>query len=361
MKALLDFLNNRKLVILGMLLALVLVLTGVLFARQLKVSENKIPVTSTATVETTELVITTEPVIPEPEYVCPLCGQPLDEPPYRPIAVMIDNHTAARPHAGTGEACMVIETLAEGGITRLEAFFAHSHPDRVGPVRSARPYFIEFALGYDALYAHCGGSSEALSMLRRLPIDLDQMRYARAYWRVSGRRAPHNLYTSIDKLLDLSSNINKPVEAPDTSFFMFADSEPLLTTPSASLITVEFSSAPYRVEWRYDRNNNSYLRYLAGKKYIDENTGEQIQAKNIAVLYTTARVIDSKGRLRVITTAENGKAVFFKNGQKIDGTWSRSSGKSFVFRDTSGSLVEFNPGQIWIEILTQRGSLSVID
>lgn len=362
MNQLIDFFKNRKVLVIGIIAALIMLLAGVLIARQFQ--RQNTPQTTgstTPTAETTELVITTEPAVPEPEFVCPLCGEALDEPPFRPIAVMIDNHTAARPHAGISQACMVIETLAEGGITRLEAFFAHNHPEKVGPVRSARPYFIEFALGYNALYAHCGGSSEALGMLRRLPIDLDQMKYASAYWRVSSRRAPHNLYTSIDRLLNLSKSIGKPVEAPEKPYFMFSDTEPEFTTPAATLIRVEFSSAPYRVEWKYDREDNSYLRFLAGRKYIDENTGEQIKAKNVAVLYTSARVIDSKGRLRMTTTADNGKAVFFLNGQKIEGSWSRASGKNFIFKDATGSIVKLNPGQTWIEILTQRGSLSVIN
>ena len=121
----------------------------------------------------------------------------------RPVtAVMIENSPDARPQSGLRDAGVVFEAVAEGGITRFLALFQDTKPDYVGPVRSARPYYVRWMLGFDANYAHAGGSGKALAMIRELNVrDIDHGANGSRFDRVSSRYAPHNLYTSIDRLL----------------------------------------------------------------------------------------------------------------------------------------------------------------
>lgn len=139
-----------------------------------------------------------EPVVPEPEPVPEpgslLNGLPLEEPLKirRPIAVMLDNHIGARPQAGLAQADVVVEALAEGEITRYMALFQSRDPETIGSVRSARPYFVDLALGYDAYYVHAGGSPQALSdIVKKRVADVDSLHEGKAtFWRRNHKKAP---------------------------------------------------------------------------------------------------------------------------------------------------------------------------
>jgi len=141
---------------------------------------------------------------------CPYDGVAVGEAVGRPLAVIIENSSDARPQSGYQHACIVFEMVAEGGITRTLAIFGHDSAEIVGPIRSARPYFVEIVKGYDTLFSHWGGSDQAYQMIADLGIpDLDQMSkdIIGAYWRDSSRIAPHNGYSSTQNLYDLSAKL----------------------------------------------------------------------------------------------------------------------------------------------------------
>jgi len=299
--------------------------------------------------ETTSVIINEE--LDREKTICPFEGHPAEGKIYKTIAVIYDNHNEALPHAGIADACFVIETLAEGGITRIEAFFAHKKPEKVGPVRSARIYFVDFALSYDALLAHCGGSPDALAALRRLPIDLDQIRFPDPYYRDKSRRAPHNLYGNIDSFLKLAEKRGYDLTPPQETFFSFRSAEfPYETTVSARKINIPFSSRSYTYTWTYDEKNKIYLRYTAKGLYIDSLTNTPPPVKNLVVIKAGMRARDSKGRLD-LNFSEGGPAWFFYGGTVLYGRYKKIPNQPFKFYLQNGEEVQFEPGLIWLEIL----------
>ncbi len=297
-----------------------------------------------------EIVETTEPVL------CPFEGTELapGESLYRPIAVMYDNHNAALPHYGISSSCLVFEALAEGGITRLMAVFSHRYPDAVGPVRSARIYFVELALSYNALLSHCGGSPDALSALRRLPIDLDQIRFSGPYWRMKEKKAPHNLLGSIKKMQALAKERKYDLTPPTGEYLRFSMYEEEATTPVVE-IHVPFSQLKsYDVKWVYVPQSNDYARRTVKGPYIDKLTGKEVRAKNVVVIYTQAKSRrDPKGRIDIDLNGE-GNAIFFVGGYAIPGRWSKEKNKPFKFLKNDGSEIEFNRWLTWIELVPPK-------
>jgi hypothetical protein len=272
-----------------------------------------------------------------------------------PVAVMIDNMTTARPHSGLDKAGVIYEALVEGGVTRFMAIFeASQRAKEIGPVRSARLYYLDWVKDYDALYVHCGGSNESLGAIGTRGIkDIDEITGgSRFFWRDRSRYAPHNLFTSSKLLehavLDSGLKDQKPTYEP----WKFKDDKPIEERPSDDkFIKIDFSSRSYLVEYRYDRENNHYLRSMAQRPHKDKITGEQYTAKNVVVQFVSSRVIDAAGRLAMDTIGE-GKALVFRDGEVIEGTWKKESRQSRTkFYDADGKEVEFVRGTTWIEIV----------
>lgn len=337
-----------KLPRIGTVIALLVLISGFLLARSylagIRPSIKKIQAKSEAT---SSILIEVE------ETICPFCGLKLKEGElFKPVAVMFDNHLSALPHAGISNACLVIETLAEGGVTRIQGFYAHDKPERVGPVRSARLYFVDFALSYDALLAHCGGSPEALSFLRKVRISIDQIRYSEPYYRDRKRRAPHNLYGRFDGFFSLAKRLGYDLKVPEEAFFLFVENPPF-STQTATQITVPFTSKQYSVSWKYDPSNGTYRRFTTRGMYIDEITGKAPDIETLIVLKTKMKVKDAKGRLEMNLSGK-GSAWFFFKGRVVKGFWQKSPGKPFSFLDANGNPVEMPPGKIWIEILPEN-------
>lgn len=295
-------------------------------------------------------------------------SQPKPEPPkhYSPLtglevadealtkrhvtAVMIENSPYARPQSGLKDAGVVYEAIAEGGITRFVALYQESRPGLVGPVRSVRPYYVEWADAYDPAFAHIGGSSRALSMIRSgsYGVDLDQFFNAGAYWRASDRYAPHNVYTDFDRLDALSASKGKTA-----STFTPLERKAVKPsdTPDATVIHLPISSATYDVDYRYDTASDSYVRMVGGEPHLDREAG-QIQPKVvIALSVTMTRAFEDGYREQIVTTG-SGQAHIFQSGRVQAVTWHRETTKSQLrFTDASGKPVTLNTGQTWITAL----------
>lgn len=346
----------RRLIIVGVLVLIIASVLAVLILRQLSSKpESKEPV-ARKSAETTKKV---EP--PPPSYTCPFDGTTSTAIPNRPLAIMIDNITKARPHFGIDKACLVIEALAEGGITRLEAFYSCNLPEVVGPVRSARTYYVEYAQGFNALYAHVGGSPQALRLLRSLSIDLDEFRYPQAYWRISERRRPHNMLTSPAKLYQVAKKKGLETKWTGDPFYPFKEDEPQESRSSVKSITIKFSTRPYEVQYIYDRTTNLYARYLYGKPYITADSKVHIKTKNVIVIYSSSRVLDYKARLEMPTTG-TGKALVFRDGTKIECIWKREKATDQLkFFDSMGNEIQLNRGQTWIAVVTSKIPVIISD
>lgn len=260
--------------------------------------------------------------------------------------VMIENSTDARPQSGLNDAGVVFEAIAEGGITRFLMLFQDTEPDYVGPVRSVRPYYVQWAMGFDASVAHVGGSADGLALVRSAK-DLDQFANSSAFWRVSNRRAPHNMYTSIPKLNDLENK--KGFTMSEYAGFVRREKETPAATPTAKTIDFNISSPIYNPHYDYDPATNSYKRSEGGKPHTDEKSGAQLAPKVVVAL------VIPQGRSGVYTTYQtigSGKVYVFQDGVVTEGTWSKSDNKSqFVFKDGNGAPLPLNPGQTWLSVV----------
>lgn len=273
-----------------------------------------------------------------------------------PVAIVIENLTAARPQAGLDQAQIVFEALAEGGITRFLAVFARGQTAEVpeiGPVRSARPYFIDWAEEFDAMFVHIGGSPAALREIEKRKIfDLNQFFNSRYFWRDNSKKiaSEHTLFISLDKMIFALRDKKKLDEIPSYGIWKFKSEKALSERPeTVKPIEINFSSYNYKVEYRYDREKNDYVRYQAGQPHTVKS-GETIRVKNILTAYTKTTLADAQ-RL-AMETVGGGEALISRDGETIKGTWKKDSNKDRLrFYNSEGQEVELNAGMTWVEIV----------
>jgi len=277
----------------------------------------------------------------------------------RPVTgVMIENSEDSRPQSGIDQAGIVFEAIAEGGITRFLTLFQDTAPSYIGPVRSARPYYVQWCMSFDCSLAHAGGSPEALSNIKSWGTkDLDQFANGGSYQRVTNRYAPHNLYTSMDNLNQLESS--KGFSAP--SFTPLVRKKPAPSkTPDASSIDVSISSATFNSHYDYDAATNSYKRSQAGAAHmvIDGNgTQSQITPKVVVVLITSYGIASDKHSNYGVTGS--GEALVFQDGTVTHGSWFKDDYKSsFSLKNDSGATLTLNPGQSWFVALPSTSQVS---
>jgi hypothetical protein len=285
----------------------------------------------------------------------------------RPIVVMFDDHWDARPQAGLSQADVVYQAVADGGVPRYMGVYQTQDPPLVGPIRSARPFFVAWAEEWDKpMFVHVGGSWQALDRLyaedKLYLWNADGLRYesvTRYMWRVDWRRAPHNVYSNSTELRGLARKLG--ATAPFTSpLWTFGDPAPEWLRPEGGTITV-----PYLynlIEYRYDRATNTYPRWVEDhptKKnsipQIDANNGRQIAPSVVVVMYVPTYLYPNSYRLDVRYVGQ-GKALVFQNGTLIDARWAKSREQAATtFRYASGpeagQQIPLNRGQIFIQIV----------
>ena len=288
----------------------------------------------------------------------PLTGLPADPAKLArvPLVVMIDNHPDAAPQSGLNSASLVIEALAEGGITRFETFFLSGDAPTVGPVRSARPYFVEWAYPFHPFYVHCGGSWEAVDLIaeaKSILTDVDCFNGNMPFWRSEDRLLPHNLYSSTTQLWKLADK--RGIAAPATvPTLLHSPTLPPDQRPSGGTLSFVFSGLSRSdVTWVYDHDSNSYLRKQWGYWHRDLETGATISAKNVVVLWTNVWELagDEKGRMGTDTVGA-GTALFLRDGQPTWGYWSRATPyQTLQLYDGNRDPMALAPGRTWIEVL----------
>ena len=273
-----------------------------------------------------------------------------------PLAVMVENHIQARPQTGLSKADIVYEALAEGGITRFLAIYLQEDSE-IGPVRSARPYYLDWAVEYDATYVHFGGSPDALSKISTFGIkDLNGLTIGvPTFERKSSRSAPHNVYTTTQKLREKASN-KGIIRGNNIVSWKFIDEKDIpkrSNRPDNFLINLDFKGTfGYNVEWRYNADTNSYTRSNGGSPQVDTLTNTPLEAKSI-IVQTVADAPDPSGhsRLSMITVGSN-SATVFENGTFIEGSWKKDERTSrTMFLDKAGKEIKLNRGKIWVEVI----------
>ena len=273
----------------------------------------------------------------------------------RPIAVMIDNHSDAWPQAGLNQAYMVYEIIVEGGETRLMALFKGVDLDKIGPVRSARHYFIDYAMENDAIYVHFGQSPQAQSDIKKFSInDINGISEDGAtFWRVKDKAAPHNAITSTEKLLESAKSKNYRTTSTEESILNYVTDEINLEEGQvADTITIPHSDLQ-TVTYEYDEENKVYVRYARGEEQTDWDTDESITTKNIIITFCdnyTLSDSENKGRqgLKNIGTFDgyyitNGKAI------KIQCIKNARDEKT-IYQDMSGNPIQVNDGNTFVNI-----------
>lgn len=273
----------------------------------------------------------------------------------RPIAVMIDNHKSAMPQANLNEAYLVYEAIVEGGETRLMALYKGKDLSKLGPVRSSRHYFLDYALENDAIYVHFGWSPQAQADIKKLGVDNINGIYesSTTFWRVKDKYAPHNAVTSTEQILKVAQRENYRLTSNIESVLNYVvDSVELESDIIANTVTIPYSYSN-TVEYEYNEETKTYVRYSRGVKQVDWDTNETVTTKNIVITFCenwTLNDGENKGR----QTLDNVKTLdgyYITNGKAIEITCEKStrSGQT-VYKDLAGNEIEVNDGNTFIQI-----------
>lgn len=272
--------------------------------------------------------------------------------------IMIENSPDARPQSGLKPAGVVFEAIAEGGITRFLALYQEAKPQLIGPVRSVRLYYVDWVAPFQASVAHVGGSKFALNEVRNGKYrDIDQFFNGGSYWRATDRYAPHNVYTSFEKLDAL--NLKKGYTTSSFTSWPRADGT-ASKSPNATSIDVKISGPLYNSHYDYDATTNTYKRFEGGAAHNDREAG-QITPSTVVVIDTNMTTVFEDGYREQITTTGSGRARIFQNGVVTEATWSKvDRGSQIRFVDADGKEVQFNRGQTWITAVpaNQGGGVS---
>jgi len=309
---------------------------------------------------------------------------------HRPLGVMIENHQNARPQSGLSGADVIYEAVAEGGITRFLTEFYCQDPGEIGPIRSARTYFIDFASEYgdSPLYTHVGGANQpgpadALSQLDNYGWtnynDINQFSIGfPTFWRDYDRLGhpadtEHTMYSTVQKLWDFAQT-SRGLSATDKSGipwskgfteYSFKDDAAVSNRPSSQTVHLEFWTGDpnYYVDWNYDPKTNLYKRNNGGAPQIDRDTNKQLSAKTVVVLSMIERSANDGYENNVHLLYQDkgsGKATVFMDGKKVSATWTKDSRTSrTVLTDVNGNEIKLNRGLIWFEILPTDGVITV--
>jgi hypothetical protein len=276
---------------------------------------------------------------------------------YKPVMVVIENSPAARPQTGLQTADVVYEVPVEGAITRFVCVFSDNVPEEVMPVRSGREVFLHIQHEWNAAFMHYGGSG-ANSGLQytfygnvlhgAIKIDVDGMagKWNDYYYRVKGKKAPHNVMGNpllAQKLYDYS---------PEPLGWLFDSNVSYQGDAGTELKLSMCSNDEDFVSYTYDAANDVYLRFMNGKVFKSKETDKQVSVKNIIVQYST---YDSQDVYKVWKMVGSGNADFYIGGKLIKGTWKKDSEETkTIYCDNNGKQIVLKPGNTWIELAPQK-------
>lgn len=260
--------------------------------------------------------------------------------------IMIENSPDARPQSGIKDSGVVFEAIAEGGITRFLVLYQQEKPQLVGPVRSVRMYYVDWVAAFNASVAHIGGSAAALAEVRNGSYrDIDQFFNSGSYWRASDRYAPHNVYTSFERLDAL--NAAKGYTTSEFTGFTRKDSK-AAEAPTATRINVTMSGALYNSAYDYDSSTNLYNRSQAGAPHLDREAG-QITPRVVIVMKVPMQLVMEDGYREQLNTIGSGQATIFQDGTVQEVTWHKpSKSAQITFTNAEGKDVPLARGQTWI-------------
>ncbi len=287
----------------------------------------------------------------------------------RPVAVMLNNLEKALPQKGNSQADVIYEALAEGGITRMLAVYQSVEGvGEIGSVRSARPYYLDLALGLDAIYVHAGGSEEAYADIKSWNVtSLDYVRstaYNAIFWRDAARKramgSEHSVLTSGDKMTENFPNYSfrkDHAEGYALPYTFAADAAPA-EGESAVTVTVPFSNIKTGV-FTYDEESGKYLVSEYGKPYVDGNDGSQVAVTNVIAIRASCKVIDEVGRMKIDLAGHSGDGWFACGGRIIPITWAKADRSSpITYKKADGTPLTLGRGSSYVNIIPLSNSVT---
>lgn len=389
--------SNKKIINILLIIAVYLISTGVSYAFFIQGKQKQAAKSFSGTSSTGNKngQLSFDSTLPKTE-VCPLTGVLYPKiqkewwEKHRPLGIMVENHQDARPQSGLSSADIIYEAVAEGGITRFLSLFYCQDGGEVGPIRSARTYFLDFISEYgdSPLYIHVGGANQsgpanALAQINDYGWvghnDMNQFSIGfPTFWRDYDRlghtaATEHTMYSTTEKLWQFAasqrglSNVDKDGLSWTKGFvpYTFKEDASLAQRPKTQTIHVEFwgKYSDYFVDWSYNPITNLYIRNNGGKPQIDRDNNKQLTTGNIVVLFMReSRANDGyEDNVHLLyKTKGTGKAAIFRDGQQTDGTWRKDSrtARTLLF-DSNGSPIKFDKGTIWFQILPADGVLTV--
>lgn len=273
----------------------------------------------------------------------------------RPIAVMIDNHKGAWPQAGLNDAYVVYEIIVEGGETRLMPIFKGKSLEKIGPVRSSRHYFLDYALENDAIYVHFGWSPQAESDISTYKVNnINGITESSSnFWRVKDKKAPHNAVTNTEKTLQMANSKGYRTTSSTKSILNYKKEEVNLEEGiTANEVKIPYSYL-HTVSYKYNEKTKKYERYARGEKQTDWETNEAIATKNIIITFAenyTLQDTENKGRQGLNNIGDK-KGYYITNGKAIEIICSKSSRtEKTVYKDLLGNIINVNDGNTFIQI-----------
>lgn len=295
----------------------------------------------------------------------------------RPVAVMVENYYPdSRPQSGLSGASLIYETLAEGGVTRFMAIYLEHGASKVGPVRSTRVYFNDWAAAYHAILVHVGGNDDAQAGLWHLRdvFNVDENKWeinlyntgTPLFWRGTDRAAPHNMYTSTGKVWAYAARNKQDWHYANASLDHKSPA-PLKDRGHVTSIHVTFENPldlvdnpAYDVQYTFDRKTDTYTRFMGGAPHIDPLTGQTLSPANVIDMKVGAAAPDPYAGITpqsiVMPVTGQGPATYFLDGKAIAGHWQQANQNAPVkFYDARWHAMKFNPGQTWVEV-TPAGS-----
>lgn len=297
--------------------------------------------------------------VEELPYEYPLTGIGTEkEPARRAVAVVVNNHPKARPQSGLHKADVVYEVLAEGDVTRLVAIFQSEKPENIGPVRSAREYFLDLAAGFDSFFIAHGYSPEAKERLERGEIDnINGMQYdGTLFKRADFRKAPHNSYITYENIVKGAEKKGYELDdAPDSFEFLSSEEADQVEGVKASEFMVSYGTQAFDVIYEYDAKKGKYRRFTGSEEAIDLKSKEPVLLDNILVVQMDHRTVDDAGR-REIDMKSGGKGYLFQKGKVIEIQWENEADRIIPYKD--GEKARFVQGKTWINIVPSISDVS---
>ncbi len=289
----------------------------------------------------------------------PLTGEIQEEYFGYPLAVVIDNNIDARPPSGINKADIVYEVPVEGGITRyLAVFNSVLEIDKIGPIRSARPYILDFSEELSSLFVHCGGSPQALMQIAQNDIfNMNEFYNGDYFYRDRNKPVPHNIYTDSESLRKyLQDNKKEDLDISSWKFKVSSYEEEVDVGNLSQVIDIDYLANAHKVEWVYDWQEQNYVRHLNEVLHEDDK-GNKIRAKNIIIRQVESEVLDEKLRLAINTKGE-GEAVICAEAVCKKGKWKKEDSNSRTYYYVDGKEFIFEPGNFWIEVVDQEVDFS---